>query len=200
MGREQEFDLRCAWDKGDYDTVVTQLLERYTGTILGILIARLKSESDAGEVYSMFVEDLWKGIDGFQWRGSLLAWAIRIALNAMMRWLAAGHRRPERNVSIEDSAVLEVADRLRSSTLDYLRSEVKSEVRRLREELPPDDQMLLILHIDRALKWNEVAAALADRDLTQEELKREAARLRQRFRLLIKKLRDIARARGIVDD
>jgi RNA polymerase sigma-70 factor (ECF subfamily) len=200
MGTEQESDLRCAWDTGDYETVVTQLLQSHARAILGILIARLKSESDADEVYSMFTEDLSKGIKKFQWRCSLRAWAIRIALNAMMRWLTAGHRRPERNVSLEDSAVLEVADRVRSSTLAYLRSEVKSEVRRLRDELPPDEQMLLILHVDKAFKWKEVAAALADEDLAPDKLKREAARLRKQFETTVKKLRESARSRGILDD
>jgi RNA polymerase sigma-70 factor, ECF subfamily len=200
MGREHESDLRRAWDKGDYKTVVDQLLQRHAREILGILIARLQSESDANEVYSMFAEDLWKGIKGFQWRCSLLAWALRISRNAMVRWLTAGCRSPERNVSIEDSAVLEVADRIRSSTLVYLRSEVKSAVRRLREELPPDDQMLLILRIDRRLGWREIAAALADEDLAPDELNREAARLRQRSRSITKKLREMARSRGILDD
>lgn len=200
MGTEQESDLRRAWDKGDYTTVVTQLLQGHSRAILGFLIARLKSESDASDVYSMFFEDLWKGIKGFQWRCTLRAWAYRIARNAMTRWQTAGYRSPERNVSIEHSAVLEVADHVRSSTLNYLRSEVKTEMRRLREELSPDEQMLLILRVDKDLGWSEIAAALADRDLAPDELKREAARLRKRFQLLIDKLRDLARSRGILDD
>lgn len=199
MGREQESDLRSAWDKGDYTTVVTKLLQRHERKFLGILIAALKSESDAWEVYSMFEEDLWKGIEGFQWRCCLEAWAIRIARNAMARWLTAAHRSPERNLSI-DSAVLEVADRVRSSTRNHLRSEVKSEVRRLREELPAVEQMLLILRVDRALGWRDIAAALADQDLEQDELEREAARLRKQFQHVTRKLRDIARSRGILDD
>jgi RNA polymerase sigma-70 factor (ECF subfamily) len=116
-----------------------------------------------------------------------------------VRWATAGERRPERNVSMEEGDVLELAERVRSSTLVHLRSEVKSKVRRLREELPEPEQMLLILRIDKALEWPEIAAALADEDLAADELKREAARLRKRFQLVTGKLRELARERGILD-
>ena len=116
-----------------------------------------------------------------------------------MRWATAGDRRPERNIPIESTSVLELAEQVRSSTLVYLRSDVKSEVRRLREELPEIDQMLLILRIDKAMEWPEVAAALADEDLAADDLKREAARLRKRFQLATEKLRELARERGLLE-
>jgi RNA polymerase sigma-70 factor (ECF subfamily) len=95
--------------------------------------------------------------------------------------------------------ILELAERVRSSTMVHLRTEVKSEVRRLREELDEPDQMLLILRIDKALEWEEVAAALADDELAADDLKREAARLRKRFQLVTEKLRALARERGLLE-
>jgi RNA polymerase sigma-70 factor (ECF subfamily) len=95
--------------------------------------------------------------------------------------------------------VLDIADHVRSSTLVHLRTEVKSEVRRLREELPQAEQMLLILRIDKEMEWDDIAAALAEQDLDADELKRESARLRKRFQLVTEKLRALARARGILD-
>jgi RNA polymerase sigma-70 factor (ECF subfamily) len=129
----------------------------------------------------------------------LRAWAYRLARNATSRWATAGDRRTQRNVSIEQSDVLELAERVRSSTLVHLRTDVKSEVRRLREQLPEIDQMLIILRIDKALEWPEIAAALADDDLDPEELKREAARLRKRFQIATERLRELARERGMLD-
>lgn len=76
---------------------------------------------------------------------------------------------------------------------------MKSEVRRLRKELPEPEQMLRILCIDKALESPEVAAALADEDLAADELKREVARLRKRFQLFTEKLRELARERGVLD-
>jgi RNA polymerase sigma-70 factor (ECF subfamily) len=129
----------------------------------------------------------------------LRAWAHRVARNAAARWATAGARRPERNLSMEQGSVFELAEHVRSSTLVHLRTEVKSDVRRLREELPQAEQMLLILRVDKALEWQDIAAALAEHDLDAEELKREAARLRKRFQLVTEKLRGLARERGILD-
>jgi RNA polymerase sigma-70 factor, ECF subfamily len=194
-----EHELRQAWDARDFHAAAKLTFERYGPEILGILVAHLQSTSDAGEVFSLFAEDLWRGLPGFQWRCSLRAWAHRIARNAAVRWATAGDRRPERNIPIESTRVLELADQVRSSTLVYLRSDVKSEVRRLREELAEIDQMLLILRIDKAMEWPEIAAALADEDLAADDLKRESARLRKRFQLATEKLRQLARERGVLE-
>jgi RNA polymerase sigma-70 factor (ECF subfamily) len=199
VSTDDEHELRRAWDSADFRAVTTLALERYGPEILGVLAAKLRSASDAADVFSLFAEDLWRGLPRFQWRCTLRAWAHRIARNAAIRWATAGERRPERNVPMEDGGVFELAERVRSSTLVHLRSEVKSEVRRLREELPELEQMLLILRIDKALEWPEIAAALADDDLDAGELKREAARLRKRFQLVTEKLRELARERGILD-
>jgi RNA polymerase sigma-70 factor (ECF subfamily) len=76
---------------------------------------------------------------------------------------------------------------------------VKSEVRRLREALPRAEQMLLLLRVDKVMEWDDIAAALAEQDLDRDELKREAARLCKRFQLVIERLRELARARGLLD-
>lgn len=196
---DDEQDLQQAWNRGDFRAVATMALERYGPEILGVLAARLRSPSDAAEVFSLFAENLWRGLPGFQWRCTLRSWAYRIARNAAIRWGTAGERRPERNVAIEDGDVLELAERVRSSTLAHLRSEVKSEIRRLREELPEPEQMLLILRVDKALEWPEIAAVLADEDLPDDELRREAVRLRKQFQRVTEKLRGLARDRGILD-
>lgn len=199
MATDNEQELRRAWDRGDLRAVTTLALERYGPEILGVLAVQLRSAADASEAFSLFSEQLWSGLPGFQWRCSLRAWAHRIARHAAVRWATAGARSPERNLSMEQGGVLEIAEQVRSSTLVHLRTEVKSEVRRLREELPQAEQMLLILRVDKALEWSEIAAALADHDLDPEELRREAARLRKRFQLVTEKLRDLARERGILD-
>lgn len=196
---DDEQDLRQAWDHADYRAVATLALERYGPEIFGVLAAQLRSPADAADVFSLFAENLWRGLPSFQWRCSLRSWAYRIARNAAIRWATAGVRRPERNVAIEDGGVLELAERVRSSTLAHLRSEVKSEIRRLREELPEPEQMLLILRVDKALEWPEIAAVLSDEDLADDELKREAVRLRKQFQRVTEKLRGLARERGILD-
>lgn len=196
---KDEDELRRLWDSGDFRGLTTSTLERYGPEIIGVLAVQLRSAADASEAFSLFAEYLWAGLPGFQWRCSLRAWAHRIARNAGVRWASAGARSPERNLSMEQGDVLEIAAQVRSSTLVHLRTEVKSEVRRLREELPHAEQLLLILRVDKALEWPEIAAALADHDLEGDELRRTAARLRKRFQLVTEKLRGLARERGILD-
>jgi RNA polymerase sigma-70 factor (ECF subfamily) len=199
VATDDEQELRRAWDAGDLRAVTTLALERYGPEILGVLAVQLRSNSDAADAFSLFTEHLWCGLPGFQWRCSLRAWAHRVARNAAVRWITKGERSPERNLSIEQNGVLDIAEHVRSSTLVHLRTEVKSEVRRLREELPQADQMLLILRIDKEMEWHDIVAALAEQDLDADDLKRESARLRKRFQLVTEKLRALARARGILD-
>jgi len=199
VATDDEQELRRAWDAGDLRTVATLALERYGPEILGVLAVQLRSTTDAADAFSLFVEHFWRGLPGFQWRCSLRAWAHRVARNAGVRWATDGARSPERNLSMEQGGVFELADQVRSSTLVHLRTEVKSEVRRLREALPHTDQMLLILRIDKAMEWHDIAAALAEQDLDPDELKRETARLRKRFPLVTERLRELARARGLLD-
>ena len=199
MATDDEQPLRRAWADGDLRAVATLALERYGPEILGVLAVQLRSTADAADAFSLFAEHLWRGLPGFQWRCSLRAWAHRVARNAAVRWATDGARSPARNLSMEQGGVLEVVDHVRSSTLVHLRTEVKSEVRRLREALPQAEQMLLILRIDKAMEWQDIAAALAEQDLDPDELKREAARLRKRFQLVTEKLRELARERGLLD-
>jgi hypothetical protein len=90
--------------------------------------------------------------------------------------------------------------RVRSSTAMHLRTEVKSEVRRLRDELSDEDQLLLALRIDKRMEWRDIAAAMGDGDLADAALGREAARLRKRYQLATDKLRQLARDRGLLAD
>jgi RNA polymerase sigma-70 factor (ECF subfamily) len=202
VSTDDEAELRRVWDGdgGDYRDVTTLALERYGPWILGMLSAEMRSAPNAKEAFSMFAEDLWRGMPGFRWHCTLRAWAYRIARNAAVRWATGHERSPDRNVPMEQGGVFELADRIRSTTEIHLRTEVKSEVRRLREALSPLEQRLLILRVDRGMDWSEIAAALADTDLPDEDLKREAARLRKRFQLAIDKLRKLARERGIDPD
>ena len=69
----------------------------------------------------------------------------------------------------------------------HLRTEVKSDVQKLREELTEEEQTLLILRVDRNLDWREVA----------DILEIEEPALRKRFERLKDKLRRLAKERGI---
>jgi RNA polymerase sigma-70 factor (ECF subfamily) len=86
---------------------------------------------------------------------------------------------------------------VRSRTQLHLRSEVKDGVRRLRDQLDPDEQQLLMLRIDRNLGWTEIAEIVEDDD-DPKAIARASARLRQQFQTLKERLRELARAEGLL--
>jgi RNA polymerase sigma-70 factor (ECF subfamily) len=89
----------------------------------------------------------------------------------------------------------EVAERVRTATAAYRRTDVKDRFAALREELPPDDQMLLILRIDRGLSWAAAAAVMAG---DGEDLGRVTTRIRKQFQRVKQRVRELAIARGLV--
>jgi hypothetical protein len=73
----------------------------------------------------------------------------------------------------------------------------------LREQLPLEDQTLLILRVDRQLPWRELALVMHDGDAPAPEadqLEIVAARLRKRFQAVKDKLRKLAIAEGLLGD
>jgi DNA-directed RNA polymerase specialized sigma24 family protein len=87
-------------------------------------------------------------------------------------------------------AVLDAVTRIRSSTPVYQRTEVKEAFARLREQLDPEDHMLLGLRLDRGLSWNDIAQILGGG--RPADLARESAALRKRFERLKSKLATLA--------
>jgi RNA polymerase sigma-70 factor (ECF subfamily) len=198
-GVTTEVVLRSEWDSGALDRVATRCIEVYGPEILGVLRARLRSSSDADDVFSMFAEDLWTGLPAFQWKCSLRAWAHRLALHASIRWASAAPRRRDYNVPLSDVPGLGAAiEHVRTSTAMHLRTEVKSEIRRLRDELSSEDQLVVTLRIDKRMEWRDIAAAMGDGDLAEAALGREAARLRKRYQIATERLRQLARERGLL--
>src|SRR5262249_58126619 len=111
-------------------------------------------------------------------------------------------RRGRRQVPIEAlSALSAIEADVRTRTLSFLRTEVKSRFAELRDGLPPDDRALLILRVDRKLAWNDLARAMHDDEaapLEGDKLKRAAARLRKRFQSIKERLVEIGRSEGVI--
>jgi RNA polymerase sigma-70 factor (ECF subfamily) len=93
---------------------------------------------------------------------------------------------------------------LRSDTASYLKTQRRSRIAALRDSLPCEDQELLVLRVDRQLAWNDLARILLHVEggaaITDEALKREAARLRKRFQTLKAQLYEMGRREGLIGD
>jgi RNA polymerase sigma-70 factor (ECF subfamily) len=104
-------------------------------------------------------------------------------------------------VPLSSAGLSQVVERVRSETLPYLKTEIKDRFRLLREQLPVEDQTLLALRLDRGLEWRELARVMSFDEAkppSDEELTREAARLRQRFAAAKDKLRRFAEREGLL--
>jgi RNA polymerase sigma-70 factor (ECF subfamily) len=138
-------------------------------------------------VFSQFGEDLWTGLPGFRRASSFRTWAYTLAHHAAHRYRRDPLRK--RGVALSECPdVLEMEERVRTTTLVHLRSEVKDRVRRLREKLEPDDQTLLVLRVDREMAWDEIAEILFAGTDERERVK-NAASLRKRFERIKDRLR-----------
>lgn len=196
MGADVEARVRSLVDAGAVDDAVSEAIEGYGGEVFGFLVARLRDDDVASDVFSQACEDLWRTLAAFEWRCSLRTWMYKLARSAATRHERSPHNRHGRKLRL--SQVSELADRVRSRTMDHLRTEVKDRFAELRAELSVDDQTLLSLRVDRGLDWNDIARVFADGELEGDELARASARLRQRFKKVKERLRERAVAAGLI--
>jgi RNA polymerase sigma-70 factor (ECF subfamily) len=173
-------------DAGDVRAAATAAIQGYGPQILGYLTSVLRDEDLAAEAFSAFSEDLWVGLPGFRRASSFRTWAYKLAWHAAMR--TARDPKKKRQAPLRSSLASELAAKVRSSTALHLRTETKTAVQRLRDELSPEEQTLLILRIDRDLGWRDVADVMG----------LEEAAIRKRFERVKDKLRALAQARGLL--
>jgi RNA polymerase sigma-70 factor (ECF subfamily) len=195
---EERIRARCA--AGDRKGAATAILKGYGRELLGFLIAHLRDHDAASEVFSQFTEDLWRGMDGFRWECSARVWSYTLIRHAASRYIKDARRRRGRHVPLSRAGPLsEIEGKIRTATLTAARTEARTRVSMLRESLPPDDQTLIILRIDRKLAWTEIAQVMLHEGTAASDavLKKEAVRLRKRYQLAKDRLRQLARDQGL---
>lgn len=196
-----ETRLKELCDAEDYAAATTLTVEKYGPEILGYLVAVARTESDAADAFSLFSEDLWRGIAKFRWEASMRTWAYTLARNALRRLVRTPERKARKVPLSRSPEVFDMAEKVRTETMDYLRTEVKDQVAELRKELDPEDQTLFVLRISRQMSWTEIARVMSDDaavDPTDEaEIKRLSARYRKRFERAKNALAELVKERGI---
>jgi RNA polymerase sigma-70 factor (ECF subfamily) len=195
--------VRDACAAGDVEGATTAALRRYGPELLGFLVGVHGDYDEASEAFAVFSEKLWSTMARFEWRCSLRTWCYRLVRQAAVD-VRRGDRRQAHVGLSSVPEVMELATRLRTETLSFLRTANRTALERLRDELPEEDRSLLVLRVDRELEWREIAIVLAeassrsDRVEDDAALKREAARLRKRFQLVTERLRALARERRLL--
>ncbi len=194
MGNEAAFphgalerEIRAHCEAGDLHAAATRAVQGYGAEVLGYLYVLARDESEAAEAFSMFNEDLWRGLPRFRWECRLRTWAYTLARRALLRFRRDPHRRPGRFVA----GTADIAERLKSSTLPHLRSSVQDRLAEIRKTLDLEDRMQLVLRVDRELDWIDVARVMSDDDdVSEPELSRLATKLRKRFQRLKQRIRE----------
>src|SRR3954468_21407416 len=91
-------------------------------------------EDVVSDVFSTFCENLWKGLGRFAWECSLRTWVYAVARNASHGYRRAARRQARRLVPLSACpAVEEMAARVRTETLSFLRSDRRREIEKLRQ-------------------------------------------------------------------
>lgn len=187
--------LRAA---GRMKEVATLAVESYGPEILSFLEVLLRNHADSSDAFAQACEDLWKGLPRFQGRSSMKTWFYTLARHAAARLRRSSHS----GQLVAISEITDVADRVRSRTRPHLRTEIKTSFAAIRATLDDGDRMLLVLRVDRAMSWNDVARVMIEEgeDDSEDAIGRVAARLRKRFQTVKETIRERAIASGLLDD
>lgn len=193
-----EAELARLRAEGKLNEVATLAIESYGPDVLGFLAAILRDQADAGDAFAQACENLWRGLPRFEARSAVKTWFYTLARNAALRLRGAAANHPH----VPLSMVSDVVEQVRSRTALHLRSQVKSKLTEIRDELDEADRVLLVLRVDRGMSWNDVARVIdgAPDDISDEDLAKASARLRQQFQTIKKTIRDRARESGLLDE
>jgi RNA polymerase sigma-70 factor, ECF subfamily len=184
-----EADMRRRFDGGDLAGVATLALEHYGPEVFGYLCGLTHDQTDAADAFAELGHHLWRDLPRFRWEASLRSWMYRLAYHRFIALTREPERRPGRRVALSDAPEASALEaQARSITATFQRTDVKDAFARLRLELAVEDQTLLILRVDKALAWSEIAQVL---DGVSE------AALRKRFERIKSQLRERARAAGL---
>ncbi|WP_437819896.1 RNA polymerase sigma factor [Sorangium sp. So ce1078] len=199
MGYPTDIDtaVRDLCAAGRLDAATTRILEELGPEVYGFLCAMRSSEADAKDAFSLFSEQLWRSLPRFAGKCSVRSWAYLLARHALTDAARANAHRHE---AVSLGFAEDIAAAVRTATRSWLRTERADKLRALREQLSPEEQILLVLRIDRGLEWNDVARALLpiEPEPSAKDLERESAKLRKRFETLRKRLRARSEELGLI--
>ena len=182
---EVEERIAAAMAGGDHRAAATEVIRGYGPRILGYLNVVLRDDLDAGDAFSLFAEQVWRGMPAFAGRSTARTWAFKAAWSAAMKVRDDAWRRLGRRLDTGEAS--RIAEDVRTRTgLRYERQ--RAELETLRLLLSDEDQTLLVLRLDQELSWEEVAEVLA---LDGEPV--EPATLRKRFARIKERLAEIIR-------
>lgn len=168
------------------------LVRRYAAEMRGFLRSRTGSRNSMEEVYSVFTEDVWKGLPQLRSDKHMRSWLYVVARNALSRHVRFKRRWRLRHTF---SGLETLPAELRQSY--GTREGNLAQLTPLLSELSEPDRQLLDQRLVKALPWRDIALQSARQagDTSDASVTRESARLRKRYQLLLLTLRQRASPR-----
>lgn len=199
---ELENDVRRLCQAGAIAAATVAAIRGYGPEVHGFLLAQHHRGGDADEVFSIWSERVFRGLAGFSWGSSLRTWAYTVARNASINFVRGRHARAHLDGDAGSAEIVAVEQQVRTATPAFLRTEARTKLAAIREALPPEDRMLLVLRVDRRLEWKDLARVMLGEqgDIADAALTKESQRLRKRFQLLKDKLVKAGRRAGMLGD
>ena len=178
-------------------------------TVRGLMIKKLRDESEAHEVWLQWYENVRRALKKFRWESRFSTWSYRIALNAFF-----AHKRKQGRAGLhtvplnpEVDAAPEVryatarglVGRSHDTTYDWVKTTNIQHFRSICEaHLKDEEQKLLQWRLHENRPWAEIARELSDEGASDAELKKAVQRLHVRFHRMVKRLHKLAVREGLV--
>ena len=174
---------------GEFRGAATEVIRGYGPRALGYLHRLLGNETDAADAFSLFAEQVWRGMPNFEGRSSVKTWAFKAAWSAAMKVRDDAWRRLREG--LPSSAASHLADEVRTNTAIKFET-LRQELEVLRAELTAEDQTLLALRLDQELTWEEVAEVLSieGRIIDAATLRKRYERIKARLATIVRERRD----------
>lgn len=167
------------------------LMREFGPGIRGLLLTLFRSSPDAAEeAFSLFAENLWRGLGTYRGESSVRTWVYCLARNAAISVTREGWRKLARPMETRDVERMVEEVWTRSAVRLERRS---SALTALRDALDLDEQTLLSLRLDERLPWEEIAMVMSSGGDPID-----AANVRQRFARLKIKLGELARQQRLI--
>ncbi len=181
-----EDEVRALLSKGEEGAAATRVIQAFGQRVEIHLHTVLRDPDDVEDARAVWAENVWKGLPGFAGRSSLRTWAFRLALNVALNMRNEAFRRRVRRFETGEASAL--AASLRSSGASYERKRKK--MHELRRHLTDAELMLVSVHTELELSWDEAADVYAEAGerVSADTLAKRWERLKDRMKKLARDL------------
>jgi RNA polymerase sigma-70 factor (ECF subfamily) len=144
-----------------------QLVRRHQRRVFNLVYRSVGNVSDAEDLVQEVFLRVYRAADRYRPTARFTTWLYRVTANVVINWLRRRERQPVELTRVlgrsEDEATSTVlVDPAKETSLEGLtREELRAEVRRAVESLPPNQRLAVLLFRFEGLSYQEIAETLA---------------------------------------